>query len=405
MQTINRSGFINELYDNIPCFNCQSSSGTPIQVSRGDIVTGIDFELKKGGSISGTVFSVRGGTAGIEIYDAQGIWVDLLLTDDYGHYSVTGLHDRNYFVAAHDADLIPELYDNIPCPGLSCNPVSGTPIHIKNGQDISGIDFSLDLGGGIVGKLVDASSNSPIDNARVSLFDLSGKKLFKYGYANQYGNFQINGLIPGNYYLVAESDEYLDELYNNIPCFQENCDVTQGIPVPVYFGSITYGVNWELDLGGSISGKVTDAVNGELIDDAHVNVYDAAGNQVGGDSVYPPGEYSVGGLPTATYFLRANAHDMHIDQLYKNISCPFEKCDPLTGTPVSVTIGAETPEVNFALDLGGAIHGLIINEASSSPIPQIPATLFGSSGQELGSDFSNSLGNYSIEGIPSGDFF
>ena len=49
-RTFNDSGFVDELYDDIPCpGGCTVTTGTPITVSSGATTSGVDFGLAQGG--------------------------------------------------------------------------------------------------------------------------------------------------------------------------------------------------------------------------------------------------------------------------------------------------------------------------------------------------------------------
>jgi len=52
-RTYNSLGYANEAYDDVPCRDCSATSGAPIQVATAASVTGIDFALKRNGTLSG----------------------------------------------------------------------------------------------------------------------------------------------------------------------------------------------------------------------------------------------------------------------------------------------------------------------------------------------------------------
>ena len=56
IRTHDSAGFIDEVYDNLPCSQlCSVTAGTPIDVVAGAITSGRNFALTQGGHIAGTV--------------------------------------------------------------------------------------------------------------------------------------------------------------------------------------------------------------------------------------------------------------------------------------------------------------------------------------------------------------
>ena len=60
--TSNTAGYLDEVYDDVPCLGpCGSYEATPIAVTDGAVTRGVDFALVKAGSISGTVTDATTG--------------------------------------------------------------------------------------------------------------------------------------------------------------------------------------------------------------------------------------------------------------------------------------------------------------------------------------------------------
>src|SRR5436190_22648074 len=75
--------------------------------------------------------------------------------------------------------------------------------------------------------------------------------------------------------------------------------------------------------------------------------------------------YSSSGLPAGTYFARTFNSLGFVDQLYNGITCI--SCFPVTtGTPISVTVGSTTGNINFALAVGGRISGTVTNATTAT---------------------------------------
>jgi putative Ig domain-containing protein/carboxypeptidase family protein len=348
--------YTNEVYDNHPCgdFFCDPSIGDPVSVTANQTTTGIDFALDPGGSISGIVTDAVTGQPITDYatlaYNHDGYAVSYAFSNPDGTYKLEGLPTGNYFVETYNYEnYVDELYDNIPCAQGYCNPLSGTPISVTTGQDTPGINFALDHGGTISGKVTDANS-IPIEGAGVEIYDSSGN-FVSYGYTDVNGDYTAEfGLQTGTYFARTYTfyGEYLDELYDNIPC-TEWCDPTTGTPISVTTGNDTGNINFALDRGGAIAGRVIDGDTGEPIQFVFIDVYDTSGNWVSFGYTDSNGDYTTyAELATGNYFVIANDYFGDYDaKLYDNIDCPDGLCDPTTGTPVAVVASNVTTGIDF----------------------------------------------------------
>jgi acetyltransferase-like isoleucine patch superfamily enzyme len=410
--TDNYSGYLNELYDNIPCASgCDVTSGTPITVGAGEDVTGIDFALDKGGSISGTVTD-SATAAGLEdleidIFNASGDYVAYGYSDSNGNYTTyQGLPAGTYYAIAYSySGYLNELYDNIPCAS-GCDVTSGTPITVGAGEDVTGIDFALDKGGTIAGAVTDAATSLGIGSTSVQIYNESGNYV-GYGYTDSNGFYKTRqGLPAGTYFArTYNSSGYLNELYSNMPC-ASSCDVTTGTPITVGAGEDVTGIDFALDKGGTISGTVIDSATSLPIEGERVRIYDASGNYLTYDYTDVAGAYAITmGLPAGTYYALAFSYHGYYNELYDNISCA-SGCDVTTGTPISVGAGEEVTGIDFALDKAGAISGTVTDAATSLGIRSTYVYIYNESGNYAGYGYTDSNGFYKTsQGLPAGTYF
>src|SRR5205823_11565057 len=86
---------VDELFDDIPCFECAVTSGTPIAVAAGSTHLGVDFALSPGARISGFVIDeltsapLVGVT--VRIYTSVGTLAREVMTARDGSYVVDRL--------------------------------------------------------------------------------------------------------------------------------------------------------------------------------------------------------------------------------------------------------------------------------------------------------------------------
>ncbi|HJQ68390.1 MAG TPA: carboxypeptidase regulatory-like domain-containing protein [Blastocatellia bacterium] len=406
--TQNSQGYVNEVYNNIACAPCNPTTGTPVSVTAGSTTSGISFALVAGGRISGTVTNsstlVPLGNVNVQVFNSTGAFVASGFTDGSGNYvTAEGLVAGTYFAQVNNTPgFISELYNNITC--LNCNPTSGTPITVTAGATTSGINFALAPGGSISGQVTDGATSAGIAGATVSIFDAAGFQV-AFGATDGAGNYNTNGGLPSGAYFARtnNSSNYIDELYNNITCL--NCNVTTGTPITVTAGSTTSGINFGLNVGGRISGTITDSATSLPIANASVEIFDSAGVFVATGFADSSGNYITnGGLPAGNYFARTRNQSGYIEKLYNNITCLT--CNVTTGTPITVTAGSTTSGINFALVLGGRISGTITDAVTSAPLMNTGVQIFNSAGVQVGNGFTDNAGNYTTSGgLPAGNYF
>ena len=360
LRTENNLGYIDELYNNLPCpgGGCVVTTGAGVNVTVGATTSGIHFGLAGGGTISGTVSDAGTGAplAGVQVlfYAATGDYAGFVVTDALGAYVKSGLAGTYFLRTVNSLGYVDELYNNIPFTGTSCAiPVTiGTNVSVTAGATTSGIDFGLAVGGTITGTVTDARTGTPLTGVQVNVFDASGAPV-AYGSTNTSGFYTTLAQPTGTYYLRTWNNlGYVDELYNNVPCAGGSCTVTTGTGVSVTAGATTSGIDFALSSGGTISGTVTDAGTGAPLAGVDVYVYNASGSYVDFASTNALGSYTRPDLPAGTYYLRTANGLGYIDELYNDQPCESGTCTVTTGTDVTVTVGATTSGINFALTAG-----------------------------------------------------
>lgn len=407
------SVYVAQLYDGIDCpsSGCDVTSGTPVDIVQQSTVSGIDFDLVRRGSITGTVrdettFLPLSGVR-VRVYNDAGSSVEYDSTDSAGVFELTGLAQGTYFVATDTTDFVDVLYDDLPCHP-SCDPTTGTPVAVVNGATTGGVNFDIVPLGKITGTVVEQGTGSTIA-ARVRLYDSAGGYL-TYDYTYD-GEYSFAGLETGSFFLVGGdyySNAHLEELYDDIPCWggaPDGCDVTTGTPVPAIVSVVTSGIDFSLQRKGSISGTVVDGISSSPLSGT-VYVEDLGGDVVASDSVYS-GDYLVEGLVPGSYRVIADT-GTHLDEVWDDIPCAGEypdMCDTTTGTPLVVGAGTELDGIDFALAPLGSISGTVRDAVDQSPLPYFTVLLFDDSGEAVAYDYSGySDGLYEFPGLWPGTY-
>lgn len=404
------SAHLDELYDDIPCAAfCDVTSGTIVSVTAGASTAGVDFVLDRGGIVSGRVTAADTGLGvptHVYFVDASGSYAGWAYSESNGRYSSSGHRPGScYAVAARNGVYLWQLYQGLPCASGTCDATTGTPIAVVRNGVTSGIDFPLPRGGQIGGRVVDQASGVALANVLVTIYDASGAWVAQ-GQTIASGEYRTEiGLETGTYFAVAAAPSPLvSELYQDLSCFDGRCDPTSGTVIAVAEGATTSGVDFGLPRGGSITGLVTDETTGAGVE-ADIRVFDAPGRQAAWSHADATGRYEVVGLPAGSYFVRADPVRPYLAEVFDGVPCYGGGCDPTTGTPVPVALGATTAGIDLAVPRGGFVSGTVVDETSGAPVASASVTIQDGSGGWLGSTATDALGSYAFSGLAPGDVF
>lgn len=387
-------GYRSEAYDDLLCpYSWCVLEATPIVVGASQTVTGIDFALDRFGAIGGTVTDA---STSLPIPDAV-VWIDgdggsdAVATDAEGHYLTSGLAPGDYRVQADRWPYQAQVYDGIGCSSSSCFATPGTPVSVALNSTPASVDFVLVPLGGIAGTVTEESSGAPLEGVWVAAMRPGSSFPSEYGVTGPEGSYSVEGLYPGDWRLTTTSD-HADEIYDDVPCpygpaAEGSCDVDAATPVAVALAATSAGVDFSLGPSGGISGTVTDSSTGDPIDFL-VEVFDQDGSYVTGSysSGGGSGAYDIQDLAPGAYFVMASWY-AHIPQLFAGVECAGS-CDPTAGTPVVVTAGTTTPQIDFALRPYGALIVHVIDVTTLLPIYSY-VQMLDANGVELGYDYGS----------------
>ncbi|UCG26084.1 MAG: right-handed parallel beta-helix repeat-containing protein [Chloroflexota bacterium] len=176
------------------------------------------------------------------------------------------------------------------------------PIVLSETNDtVTGIDFTLDIAGVIVGTVYAADGQTPLPDIWVS----DGENYYA-NCTNQSGQFGLGGLPFGEYKIAAllvgwnpctdAPSRYRHEFYS------ETLDVDLATPIVLSETNDTAtNIDFTLDRAGAISGTVYD--EGGTTPLSNVYVYDSEDNY--GECTDVSGRYGLGGLPFGEYKIGA----------------------------------------------------------------------------------------------------
>jgi hypothetical protein len=241
--------FYAEDCESLPCttqnyvgqyYDGQSSyvDATPVPVVANATTSLIDAEMEVGGQVEGRVL---GGGAGeppldnVEVCIYEGSTYEACAeTEANGHYKVEGLPTGTSYTAefnAYSSDYLGQTVEKVS---------------VKVGETIKESDVKLPVGGQITGRVTGAPGHTAVEHAEVCA-EASGLDVGRCGSTNANGEYTISALSSNTYTV----DFYPEE---------ETTYISQAKPgVSVTEGNTTPNVDAELQVGGQISGTVTDA--------------------------------------------------------------------------------------------------------------------------------------------------
>ena len=346
-------GYVNELYND----KLRWEDADLITVEASQDLTGIDFALSTGATISGSVVDAETGTpirgAAIRAEHDAGAGDSWANTDRDGTYTLEGLPPGRWRIVANaqERGYIEQFYNDKP--GWD----EADLVSVSAGDAVTGIDFRLRTGASISGRVVDGATGLPIRDVEIGA-EQTGDGRRVYARFDSEGRYTIGGLSSGTYVVEANAHEhgYVNEFYRGQTSW-ETADL-----VSIAGSRSVEGIDFALQPGQTITGRVTDALTGVPIEGADVNAERDDGNYSAGANTDREGMYELIGLAPGAYRVRANAREQgYIEVLYDD--------QPRSDDADLVFVLVEgAGGIDFALRAGATISGRVTDVATGLPI-------------------------------------
>ena len=373
-----------------------ASEATPVKVTAGANSTSVNASLSAGGSISGTVKSKSGTSlAGICVGVLNGPTYESAqaVTGSNGKYTIPGLAPGSYDVTfttgsacGNTGNYLTDYYKN------ATSSQDATPVEVTSGNTTSGINASLPVAGSISGTVVDASDTA--------LSDICVEAGGKSATTAANGSYTITGLTSGSYQVEFAPAECGSDAGYATQWYKDSSAPSGATLVAVANGKTASGIDATLLGTGSISGTVTGPsstlLTGICVSATALSTGAGASVDTGSG-----GTYTLSGLSPGAYAIEFSASSYcgnggnYLSQWYHGASSES------TATPVTVTAGTVTPNINATLKQGGQIKG-IVKDASSSPLAGI--CVDAEYGPGSGYATTASDGTYILSGLPTGSY-
>jgi len=202
---------------------------------------------------------------------------------------------------------------------------------------------------GAISGYVSGPSGAELFNAEVRAYNSNGQSAGSTFTDEASGYYNLGNLAPGTYkiYFQSYSPSHASEFYDDKPVmeFADSVEVTGGNTTP--------GINAQLEIGGLITGLVSDA-SGIPLSGIRVYCYNKYQEMIMSVYTGTDGTYSIGWLREGIYKLRFYDYAGTYSVEWYNNKTNF--CE---SNAISVTAGATTSGVNAALAAAGSISGKV----------------------------------------------
>lgn len=188
--------------------------------------------------------------------------------------------------------------------------------------------------GKIEGEVVDSVTEIGIEEVEVCAIDSVEFEFVACETTGSDGKYALGGLANGSYVVEFRATYlgYVRQYFDNAASFEDADEVV------VAGGGTVAGIDAELDQGGEIAGRVTDAATGAGIDEVEVCAYslNAFGGCALSDGV---GNYTIQGIASGSYLVEFWAEFLGYETRYYNEDASFEEANLVGVVAPNTTAG------------------------------------------------------------------
>lgn len=302
----------------LPHGNSRSEAPT-VAVASGQTLQ-INMNLVQGAEIGGTVnstlaeFDTIGRRLSCSVRDAQTGTFDFceVLVDGNRNYRVRGLPDGAYHLTFGGFELLQTyifhwrrvLFRDLPCD-LGCNPADATTIQTSLLAAATDIDFELDPGAVIKGRVTSAIDGTPLSGITIRVYEYSvlGLGLIRTVTTDDDGRYLLGGLDPESLHAIGTSNTlgYINQGWPATLCYV-NC--SNGEALALDWGLQGSDFDFSLYPGLVFSGR-SGLVPERTAMDATIHLLDASGHALAMVWTGDHGGYQLPAVPPGDYFLMA----------------------------------------------------------------------------------------------------
>ncbi len=374
-----------------------SAPAAVLRVRTGKTISGIDAVMRPQGQVTGSVSSTAGrklkGVC-VVLTTPKGNEVSQTITTANGSYRIQGLDAGGYRVSfvpgctGQASDYAAAWWPD----AASLN--NAKPVRVRFGRVTRGINGKLTKLGSISGhiRLVN-KSGKPI----------GGMCVWAYSAGNLFANLPLTSSRPDGSYLLQGIPAGRYGVGVNPGCNNNGNYTTAYYParIKVTDGKTVAGINIYLQLGGIVSGKVTDAANGKPL--GGICVGDGNGDFAASRA---NGQFRMdqlaAGQVTIGFAGGCGSTGSFAPQWYPHVSSQ--------GAAVSlrITPGHDTSGINAAMLPGSTISGEVTTPAGKKLtgvcVTVVSPEYFDLPVADLGAEAVTAMGTYSISNLGAGQY-
>lgn len=289
------SGHVTQYYSGV----YDSAAAVRVAVATGQETGGINFDLLPEATISGTVAyqgaPVTSGT--INAYRPDGTFARSSGLNAQGQYTLNTLAPGPYRLRASAGGYLTQYWPGVPTLAAAADIVVGT------GQQLSGIDFALGVGGSLAGS-VRNELNEPYSSGTIYVAPLEDPLTAAASVSlGGNGEYVFNSLWPRDYYVYAQLSGKPRVYYPQAFALAsaQVVGVTEGLP--------TTGINLVVPASvpsGTFAGMVRYADGTPVNANVSVLGVDGYSGAYNANTDAFTGAFTRSGIPAGTYVIRVN---------------------------------------------------------------------------------------------------
>ncbi len=321
-------------------------------------------------------------------------------TDDRGEYRVWGLAPGRYYLKATNPRVwergasAAQVYVPTFYPGV-LDASQTEPVELHPGDEVGGINFSLAAFRAVhVRGRVLASNGLPAKSADVTLSQLTGNGFTAEADTDPTGKFDLRGVPPGTYQLVAQSSDSSESAHllmgrANVSVGETNLDA----PDIVVFPGATVSGHVRVDGDKKLTLPHTFAALKPMSPSESAGVETA--------SVQPDGSFTFHDVPEGEYGLTLSP----LPDGY------YVKSGGDTATPGLVVSHGHAPPADIRLNSGaGRVQGVVYKDKDNQEVaPSVTVALVPDATHRSNSEYyrvatTDRSGQFMLASIPPGDY-
>ena len=388
----------------------------PVTIISGT-VTARQAEIAQGGVLAGTLLNVVASEPLTQATVAAYAWNPILgdysfiestQAEDDGSFSIEGLADGEYALRVRPDNppafqgLVQQCQDDLRITysggAFAVEDAQFYPVTAPNTVNVPAIE--VDAGSTIAGTVRRADDNTPFSEVEVQATEVDGT-FVEYGRTNLVinGRYCIGGLEPGEYVLAARPLSFPDQWDLQAEWYQDARFLSDAQPIPLTNRAVR---NFELEVGGVVTGRITDAITAGPASGADVSLSPQTGGEVpagfGQARVDAAGYYTVTGLLAGDYLVEFSGSPFE-----NYLSAFYSQESDGSPTLVRVTAGETVGGIDGSLPKGGIITGRV-TDGMGDPLDDVWIDVRTSDGELIRTRFTNAQGEYSVSLLESGGY-